>query len=71
MCRYCISGSSHSQLERTQILDLLALIECPDVLPAETALGIAGKLLRWTDQTEPRFRCEALTIHQTRLNAVT
>jgi hypothetical protein len=71
MCRYCVSGSSHSQTERTQILDLLALIERPNVLPAETALRIASKLLKWADRMEPRFRCEALTVHKTQLNAVT
>lgn len=70
MCRYCVSGLSHSQIERTQILDLLALIERPDVFPAEAALRIASKLLKWADQTEPRFRCEALTVHETQMNAI-
>ena len=70
MCRYCASGSSRSQIDRSRILDLLALIERPDVFPAETALRIASKLLKWADQTEPRFQCEALTVHETRLNAV-
>jgi hypothetical protein len=71
MCRYCISGTPHSQIERTHILDLLGLIERPDVLPAEAALQIASKLLNWADQTEPGFRCEALTEHEIRINAVT
>ena len=66
MCRYCISGSSNSRIERTQILDLLALIERPDVLPAEAALRIARKLLKWVDRTGPGFRCEALTVHEPR-----
>jgi hypothetical protein len=68
MCRYCVSGTSHSQIERTHILDLLALIERPDVLPAEAALRITSKLLSWADQTEHGFRCEALTEHETRMN---
>jgi hypothetical protein len=64
MCRYCVSGSSYSQIKRTRILDLLALIERLDALPAETALGIASKLLKWADQSEPRFQCESPAIGQ-------
>jgi hypothetical protein len=71
MCRYCVSGSSDSRTERTQILDLLALIERPDVLPAETALRIASKVLKWADQSEPRFRCDAVTANEIQLSAVT
>jgi hypothetical protein len=71
MCRYCVAGTSHSQIERTRILDLLALVERPDVLQAEAALRIASKLLNWADQTEYGFRCEALTEHETRMNRVT
>jgi hypothetical protein len=62
MCRYCVSGSSRSQKERAYILDLLTLIERPDVLPAENTLRIAQELLVWADQTGARLQCEAVTV---------
>ena len=60
MCRYCATSSSHPSTDRIRVLDLLALIERPDVLPTEAALRIAGELLAWTKQTESRFRCDAV-----------
>ena len=60
MCRYCSTGSSHPSMDRFRVLDLLALIERPDVLPTESTLRIAGELLAWTEQTESRFRCDAV-----------
>ena len=60
MCRYCVTGSSHSSMDRIRVLDLLALIEIPDALPAEATLRIAGALLAWTEQAGPRFRCDAV-----------
>ena len=71
MCQYCIPGPSRLQIECNQVLDLLALIERPDVLPAGTALRIANKLLAWADQKDSRLQCEAVSFHETRLNAVT
>ena len=60
MCRYCAAGSPRAPTDRARILDLLALIERPDVLPAETALRIAGDLLAWADQSGSRLRCNAV-----------
>ena len=60
MCRHCVTGTSHPSTDRIRVLDLLALIERPDVLPAEATLRIAGELLAWTEQTESRFRCDAV-----------
>jgi hypothetical protein len=57
MCRYCPGEASGPPGGQARILDLLALIEHPDALPAATALRIAGELLRWTDRP-PSFRCE-------------
>ena len=58
MCRYCVPVSSHPSLDRIRVLDLLALIERPDVLPTEASLRIAGELLAWTEQTGSRLRCD-------------
>jgi hypothetical protein len=60
MCRYCSGEASTFPSGRARILDLLALIEHPDALPAATALRIAGELLRWTDRP-PSLRCEPVT----------
>lgn len=57
MCRYCAADVPQ---DHTRILQLLALLEHPDALPAEAALRIAGELLSWTGETPPRFRCEAI-----------
>jgi hypothetical protein len=70
MCRNCFSGSSRSEVERARILNLLALIERPDVLPADAALRIAGELLQWAGQREPRFLCEAVSVRETQSNAL-
>ena len=60
MCRYCVTVSSHPPTDRMRVLDLLALIERPDVLPTEATLRIASELLAWTEQTESRLRCDAV-----------
>jgi hypothetical protein len=62
MCLYCVSGSSRSQMEGAYILDLLALIERQDLLPAENTLRIAQELLVWADQTAARLQCEAVAV---------
>lgn len=59
MCRYCAIGSPQVSQDHTRVRQLIALIEHPDALPAETALRIAGELLAWTGDA-PRFRCEAM-----------
>ena len=60
MCRYCVAVPAHPSLDRIRVLDLLALIERPDVLPTEATLRIAGELLAWTEQTESHLRCDAV-----------
>ena len=61
MCRYCVTGSSHPSTDRVRVLDLLALIEHPDALPANAALRIAAELLTWAGRAESRLRCEPAT----------
>ena len=58
MCRYCVTGSSNASTDRVRVLDLLALIEHPDALPAEAVLRIASELLAWTGQSKSGLRCE-------------
>ncbi len=56
-CACCTSSSSDGH-ERLRQLQLLALIEHPDALPAADALRLARELLASTDQ-RPAFRCES------------
>ncbi len=60
MCRFCAADSFPDSPDRTHVLQLLALIEHSDALPAQAALRIAGELLAWTGEAQPRFRCEAI-----------
>ena len=59
MCLYCTAGSSHPSAGRRQILDLLALIEHPDALPAEAALRIAAEILARVEPERSRYRCDS------------
>ena len=58
MCLCCTAGSSQPSAGRRQILDLLALIEHPDALPAEAALRIAAEILAWVEPERSRYRCD-------------
>jgi hypothetical protein len=58
-CAYC-PGRPGEERERLRQLQLLALLEHPDALPADLALCLARKLLARTDQ-KPAFRCEVET----------
>jgi ribulose 1,5-bisphosphate synthetase/thiazole synthase len=56
-----MKNSSQPSAVPVHILNLLALIERPDVLPEEATLRIAGELLAWTEQDNTRFRCDPVT----------
>ena len=66
MCRYCAlispqASQGHPPSQgHPRVLQLLELIEHPDALPADAALRIAGNLLAWVGEVQPRFRCEAV-----------
>jgi hypothetical protein len=60
MCRYCAAGFFRSPADRSRILDLVALVEHPDALPAEAALRIASELLAWAEQPKSGLRCEVV-----------
>ncbi len=66
MCRYCGAASSDPSADRIRVLDLLALIERPDALPREAAWRIAAELLVWSEKTEPRLQCDAVSPAQPR-----
>ena len=63
MCSLCAAGLENRTLaQRAQVLQLLALIEHPDALPADAALRLAREVLaltqaertgRWCDPVAP------------------
>ena len=58
LCPHCADGADHEQARRIRVLQLLALIEHPDALPADAALRIGRELLAWIAQDEPSQRCD-------------
>jgi hypothetical protein len=59
MCRLCAAGSDGQRLaRRAHVLQLLALIEHPDALPAEAALRLAREVLALTQPERTGRRCE-------------
>lgn len=58
-CPHCADRPSAALARRIRVLQLLALIEHPEALPADAALRIAGELLCWLDRDAPRQVSEA------------
>lgn len=58
MCALCAAGSSQAQTRRTHVLQLLALIEHPDALPANAALRLGRELLALTRPDAAGRRCD-------------
>ncbi len=61
MCLLCATGVAERNLNRrTHMLQLLALVEHPDALPADAALRIAREILALSQQDQIRFRCDSV-----------
>jgi hypothetical protein len=62
MCILCASRPEGDPVRASQssILQLLALLEHPDALPADLALRLARQLLRLTQPEHPVLRCDAV-----------
>ncbi|MDB5372680.1 MAG: hypothetical protein JWP04_1322 [Belnapia sp.] len=59
MCLLCSDGYEGRRLaQRTHVLQLLALVEHPDALPAEAALRLAREVLALTRAEEAGRRCD-------------
>jgi hypothetical protein len=50
-----------SSAGRAHVLQLLALVEHPDALPAEAALRLAGEILELIREERTERRCEPVT----------
>ena len=59
MCLRCAAGLDDRNLaQRAQVLQLLALIEHPDALPADAALRLAREALALTPAEQTGRRCD-------------
>jgi hypothetical protein len=62
VCILCTFKSEGNPVTASQsrVLQLLALLEHPDALPADLALRLAGQLLEVTQPERPALRCDAV-----------
>jgi hypothetical protein len=59
MCLLCAAGLEDRRLaQRAHVLQLLALVEHPDALPADAALRLARKVLALTQPERTGRRCD-------------
>ena len=59
MCLLCAAGLQDRTLaQRAHVLQLLALVEHPDALPAAAALRLAREILTLTQAKETGRRCD-------------
>jgi hypothetical protein len=69
-CPHCADGINPEMARRKQVLQLLALIEHPTALPAESALRIAQELLAWSAHEDANCRREPVVRAEIQLAAV-
>ena len=69
-CPHCADGADPGLARRKRALQLLALIEHPTALPADSALRIAQELLAWSVQEGANHRFESVVTAETHLAAV-
>ena len=70
MCPHCADGADPDLSRRKRVLQLLALIEHPTALPADSALRIAQELLAWSGQEGTNYGLEPAVAAEIRLEAV-
>jgi hypothetical protein len=69
MCLYCAPKPEGNTITAGQgrVLQLLALLEHPDALPADLALRLARQLLTLTQPERSALQCDAVTASATDL----
>lgn len=60
MCLLCEGGGDLALGRRAHALQLLALVEHPDALPAEAALRLAREVLALAQHERTERRCDAV-----------
>ena len=59
MCLLCAASSEdRNRARRAHALQLLALVEDPDALPAGAALRLAREVLVLAEEEQTEFRCD-------------
>ncbi len=62
MCLLCaVAGSDRTLAQRAQVLQLLALIELPDALPADAVLRLGQEIMTLIGPDSGLRRCDAVT----------
>ena len=69
MCPHCADSLDHGLACRLRVLQLLALTEHPNALPASAALRIGQELLTWIAQDASEFRCDLVLAADTPIEA--
>lgn len=64
MCVLCVPSGDPALAQRNHVLQLLALIEHPDALPADMALRLAQEVLALTEAGGTTLQCEAVPLPQ-------
>jgi hypothetical protein len=63
VCLLCAAGQDERRLaQRAHVLQLLALIEHPDALPAEAALRLAREVLALTQAERAGRSCDPVAL---------
>ena len=62
MCMSCAAGVERRLARRAHVLQLLALVEHPDALPADAALRLAREILALTQADQTGCRCDLLAL---------
>ena len=60
MCLLCAPSGDRVLARRAHVLQLLALVEHPNALPADTALRLAQEVLVLAHADGATFQCEAV-----------
>ena len=60
MCLLCASSGDQVLARRNYVLQLLALVEHPNLLPADAALRLAQEILTLAQAGGGAFQCEAV-----------
>ena len=68
MCLLCAAGVEDRGLaQRAHVLQLLALVEHPDALPADAALRLAREILTLTQAERTGRRCDPVVLPEAAL----
>lgn len=65
-CPHCADSSDPALTQRMRVLQLLALVEHPEALPADARLRIAQEIMTWITQNESGLQCRRFVASEPR-----